>query len=182
MGTARSLRMCPCSRRDSDAILASGGGHGPRLLLIAGTTAGASDDAESPYANARRDEVVALVLGQDARFAGLPDYERQRIKQQSQFSLDPIIGSGYYHVLPTNTTLWSYGSGPVDLFAFRHIPDWLVEVVLVRDCVPVVGGEALDLPLPDPCAWRHAWYYRVQPDDSVTLLFEEGDPDSVLAG
>jgi len=151
-------------------------------LLVAGTAAGASDDIDPTGPTVRRDEVVALVLAQDARFSGLPDYERQRIKQASQFSLDPILGSSYYHVLPTNTTPWSYGSGPVDWFAFRQLPDWLVEVVLVRDCVPVAGGEAIEVPLPDPCAWRHAWYYRVQSDDRVTLLFEEGDPDTVLAG
>ena len=149
-------------------------------LLIAGTTAGASDAAESPYANARRDEVVALVLGQDVRFAGLPDYERQRIKQQAEFSFDPIIGSGYYRVLPTVTTRWSDSVG-IDLFAFREPRNWLVEVVLVRDCEPMATGTVVAA-LPDPCAWRHAWYYRVQSDDSITLLFEEGDPDSVLAG
>jgi hypothetical protein len=150
-------------------------------LLLAGMAAVASDDGPTDP-NTRRDQVVALVLAQDARFTGLPDYERQRIKQASQFSFDPIMGSSYYHVLPTNTTQWSYGSGAPDIFAFRELPDWLVEVVLVRDCAPVVGGETTEVPIPDPCAWRHAWYYRVQSDDSVTLLFETGDPDTVLAG
>lgn len=147
-------------------------------LLITGTAATASDQATDP--NARRDEVVALVLAEDARYAGLPDFRRQQIQQQSQGSLDPIIGSGYYRVLPTVTTRWSDAAG-IDLFAFREPRNWLVEVVLVRDCVPMVTGEVV-VPLRDPCAWRHAWYYRVQSDDSITLLFEEGDPDSMPAG
>ncbi len=139
----------------------------------------ASDD-EAKDPNARRDEVVALVLAQDTRFAGLPDYRRQEIKRASTFSFDPIIGSGYYRVLPTATTQWSDSTG-MDLFAFREPRNWLVEVVLVRDCVPMATGKVVP-PLPDPCAWRHAWYYRVESDDSVTLLFEEGDPDPMLAG
>jgi hypothetical protein len=110
----------------------------------------------------------------------LPDYERQRIKQQSQFSLDPIIGSGYYQVLPTATTQWSDSIG-MDLFAFREPRNWLVEIVLVRDCLPMATGTVVE-PLTDPCAWRRAWYYRVESDDTVTLLFEEGDPDSMAPG
>ena len=149
-------------------------------LLIASTVAG-TDDVGPTDPNARRDEVVALVLAQDARFADLPDYRRQEIKYASEFSMDALIGSGYYRVMPTATTQWSDATG-VDLFAFREPRNWLVEVVLVRDCVPVVVGQAIQPPLPDPCAWRHAWYYRVQSDDSVTLLFEEGDPDSAPAG
>ena len=148
-------------------------------LLLAGSGAVASD-AGSPGPNTRRDEVVALVLAQDARFTGLPDYEHQQIMSASQFSFDPIIGSSYYRVLPTATTQWSDLVG-MDLFAFREPRNWLVEVVLVRDCVPMASGDVVE-PLPDPCAWRHAWYYHVQSDDSVTLLFEEGDPDSGLAG
>ncbi len=147
-------------------------------LLISGAVAG-SDDAGPTDPMARYHEVVALVLAQDARFAGLPDYEFQRIEQAAQFSFDPIIGSGYYRVLPTATTQWSY-AGTEDMIDFRHPRNWLVEVVLVRGCLPLVGGAVA--PQPDPCAWRHAWYYRVEPDDSVTLLFEEGDPDTRLVG
>lgn len=150
-------------------------------LLIGGAMTVASDDIDPADPNARRDEVVALVLAQDARFADLPAYRRREIEYASRFSMDALIGSGYYRVLPTATTQWSDATG-VDLFAFREPRNWLVEVVLVRDCVPVVVGQAIQPPLPDPCAWRHAWYYRVQSDDSVTLLFEEGDPDSALAG
>ncbi|MFO7531863.1 MAG: hypothetical protein R6W93_05340 [Candidatus Limnocylindrales bacterium] len=149
-------------------------------VLLTGTAAAASDDASPTDPNARRDEVVALVLAQDERFTSLPDYERQRIKQQSQFSFDPIIGSGYYQVLPTATTRWSDSVG-MDLFAFRQPRNWLVEVVLVRDCVPMATGTVVE-PLPDPCAWRHAWYYRVESDDTVTLLFEEGVPDPMPTG
>ena len=149
-------------------------------LLLTATAVAASDDADPTTLPDRRGEVVALILSQDARFAGLPVNRRQEIKQASQFSLDPIIGSGYYRVLPTATTQWSASTG-TDLFAFRQPRNWLVEVVLVRDCVPMATG-AVVAPLSDPCAWRHAWYYRVQSDDSVTLLSEEGDPDTLLAG
>ena len=86
-------------------------------LLIAGIAATASDQATDP--NARHDEVVALVLAQDARYAGLTDFRRQQIQQQSQGSFDPIIGSGYDRVLPTVTTRWSDAVG-IDLFAFRE--------------------------------------------------------------
>ena len=57
----------------------------------------------------------------------------------------------------------------------------LVEVTLVRDCEAselVPGGDLGTMPFfDDPCEWRHSWYYRVQPDGTVTLLFDEGDPD-----
>ena len=149
-------------------------------LLVAGTAATASDDVDPTDPNVRRDEVVALVLAQDARFTSLPAYRRQEIESSSVFSLDPIIGSSYYRVLPTATTRWSDYVG-MDLFAFREPRNWLVEVVLVRDCLPMATGTVVE-PLPDPCAWRHAWYYRVESDDTVTLLFEEGDPDPMPTG
>lgn len=148
-------------------------------LVVLGTVAAASA-ADPTDPDARRDEVVALVLAQDARFTGLPDYERQQIKQQSQFSFDPIIGSGFYRTLPTlasSVTPW--------MFDFGYPATWLVEVTLVDGCTPLPTGEGPSsdtAPWPDPCAWRHSWFYRVEPDDTVTLLFEEGDPDSVLAG
>ena len=44
----------------------------------------------------------------------------------------------------------------------------------MRDCVEPTSGP---VPALDPCAWRHSWYYRVQPDGTVSLLFDEGDPD-----
>ena len=149
-------------------------------LLITGTAATASDDGDPTDPNARRDEVVALVLGQDGRFADLPDYERQRVKQASQFSFDPIIGSGFYRTLPTlasSFTPW--------MFDFGYPASWLVEVTLVQGCTPLPTGEGPSsaiAPWPDPCEWRHSWFYRVESDDTVTLLFEEGDLDSVLAG
>ena len=120
-----------------------------------------------------RDEAVALVLAQDARFTELPDFERRRIEMASQFSFNPIIASGFYRVLPTVTTQWSYAGPGTDAFVFRQPRNWLVEVVLVRDCLELVGGKTGQLD--DPCASRHAWYYRVHPDGTVTLLFEEGD-------
>ena len=119
-----------------------------------------------------RQEAVALVLAQDERFMGLPDYERQRVKMASQFSFDPVIGSSYYRVLPTATTLWPPATEDMRAFIFREPHNWLVEISLVRGCTEMVDI----VPQPDPCNWRHAWYYRVHPDGTVTLLFEEGDP------
>jgi hypothetical protein len=29
--------------------------------------------------------------------------------------------------------------------------------------------------MPDPCAWRHAWYHLVSPDGDVRLIGDEGD-------
>jgi len=146
-------------------------------LLVTGTVAGASDDSASdPFA--RSAEVVALVLAQDARFGGLPDYRRLEIEQASEFSLDPIVGSGFYRELPTTAsslTPW------VDL---GYPASRLVEITLVGDCTPLsTESSSIDAwPWPDPCEWRHSWVYRVAPDDTVTLLFEEGDPDPRLAG
>ena len=150
-------------------------------VLAAGTVAVASDEVEASDPPDRREEVVALVLDQDERFAGVPDYERQWIKSKAEFSFDPIIGSGYYRVLPTSTTRWREAVG-MDLFAFRQPRNWLVEVVLVRDCAPHPRDVEVEVPWPDPCAWRRSWFYRVTSDDAVTLLFEEGDPDPMAGG
>lgn len=152
---------------------------GGLLIAAAGTAAAASDD-EGNDPNARRDEVVALVLAQDIRFADLPDYERQRIKQQSQFSFDPLVGSGFYRTLPSlasSVTPW--------MFDFGYPANWLVEVTLVEGCTPLPTGEGPSsdtAPWPDPCEWRHSWFYRVEPDDTVTLLFEEGDSEPMPTG
>lgn len=114
-------------------------------------------------------DAVALVLTTDPRFAGLPDWETLRLKTLSEFKPYIFLESNY-HVLPTTGT---------DL-AFWEIPErapgsWLITVTLVHDCIePPSDGTRL---ASDPCGWRHAWYYRVQPDGTVTPLFDEGDPD-----
>ena len=148
-------------------------------MLLMGTAAAASDDANPTDPNARRDEVVVLVLAQDERFAGLPDHERQWIQSKAEFSFDPIIGSSYYRVLPTQNVWYA------PLMDFGDGGSALVEIILVEGCeVPEDDSELLTPDLSryeDPCAWRHSWLYRVEPDDTVTLLFEEGDPDSMPA-
>jgi len=114
-------------------------------------------------------EAVALVLAADPRFADLPDWETLRLKTVAKFK-PYLLDSSYYHVLPTMGT---------DL-AFWEIPErapgsWLIAVTLVQDCIePPSDGARLTA---DPCGWRHAWYYRVQPDGTITPLFDEGDPD-----
>jgi len=60
------------------------------------------------------------------------------------------------------------------LFVPRTPSSWLIEVTLVRDCEDLTSHTGLS---PDPCGWRHSWYHRVHPDDTVTLLYDEGDPD-----
>ena len=138
-------------------------------LLIAGTVAGA-DDAGPIDPKARYDEIVALVLAQDARFADLPDYEFQSKLARSNFdTVGMLLGESYYRVLPTQAT--TYSPWWVD---FGYAGNWLVEVNLVEGCEEPAGDTP---PIPDPCAWRHSWFYRVEPDDSVTLLFEEGHPE-----
>jgi hypothetical protein len=115
-----------------------------------------------------REEAVALVLATDPRFTDLPDYEVQRRKMASQFSLMPVLGSDHYHVLPTLT---AQASGP-DWDYYGYPSNWLIEVALIRRCVEPAEDSG---PWADPCEWRHNWFYRVTPDGDVALLFEEGD-------
>ncbi len=111
---------------------------------------------------------VALVLATDPRFAGLSDYEVLRRRTAAEFRPYIFLDS-YYRELPTRTAeLSQWGS------AERQPGSRLIEVTLVRDCVEPTSGP---VPALDPCAWRHSWYYRVQPDGTVSLLFDEGDPD-----
>ena len=144
------------------------------LQLFAATVATASaDDPMDP--DARRDKVVPLVLAQDPRFAELPDYDRLRIKASANFDLvGTILSASHYRVVPTLASVYSPW-----LVDFGYAGNWLVEVHLVAGCTEATGDTA---PLPDPCAWRHSWFYRVAPDDTVTLLFEEGDPEPMNAG
>ena len=56
-------------------------------MLVAGTAAAASDEAEAPDPFARQGEVVALALDQDPRFADALDYEFQRKVASANFDL-----------------------------------------------------------------------------------------------
>ena len=119
------------------------------------------------------DEAVALVIAQDPRFADVPDFERQANLASSNFDNSLLLGSDYYRVLPTLASAFSW------MYDFGYTASSLIEVTLVDGCVELpAGGPSSDtVPWPDPCEWRHSWFYRVEPDDTVTLLFEEGDPD-----
>jgi hypothetical protein len=149
------------------------------LLLVAGGAVTATDgDQTDP--DARRDEVVALVLAQDPRFADVPDFTRQSQLASSNFEPSLLLGSDYVRVLPTLASAFSPWA-----YDFGYAANWLVEVTLVGDCAPITPGEGPSsetAPSPDPCEWRHSWFYRVAPDDTVTLLFEEGDPDPMASG
>lgn len=142
------------------------------LALGATTAVSVEEDAPDPFA--QREEVVALVLAQDERFAGLPDYERQAVLASANFdTVGMLLSEDYYRVLPSQSSYFS--PWWVD---FGYPSSWLVEVNLVDGCVEPSSD---DPPIPDPCEWRHSWLYRVQPDGSVALLYEEGDPDPLSA-
>ena len=115
-----------------------------------------------------RAHAVSLVLATDPRFAGLPDYELLLRKAMSEFDMYLTVGS-HYRVLPTDAELVQQG-----WYVYRTPSSWLIEVTLADDCLEPTSDPA---PWADPCGWRHSWYYRVQPDDTVALLCDEGDPD-----
>lgn len=140
-----------------------------------GVDADAFGQTEPP---ATYDEAVALVLAQDPRFADVPDFERQASLASSNFDHSLLLGSDYYRVLPTLASAFSW------MYDFGYPASALIEVTLVDGCAAAAAGEGPSsdtVPWPDPCEWRHSWFYRVIPDGTVTLLFEEGDPDPTLA-
>ena len=130
--------------------------------------ASACDPTGSTYDcwRSARAHAVALILATDPRFAGLPDNELLLRKARSEIKGYLSVGS-HYRVLSTDAELAQYG-----FLVYRTPSSWLIEVTLATDCV-----EPTSDPAPDPCAWRHSWYYRVQSDDTVALLYDEGDPD-----
>ena len=145
------------------------------LTLVSTATAAepAPEAGPTEQTGLNRDEAIALVLATDPRYADLPDFARLEIESSAYFDLGIKFGSGYYRVLPTLPTQY-LGQGFID---FHYPGNWVIEATLVRDCVSI--SEALDptVGLRDPCGWRHSWFYRVQPDGTVSLLLDEGDPD-----
>jgi hypothetical protein len=124
------------------------------------------------------DEAVALVLAQDPRFADVPDFERQANLASSNFDHSLLLGSDYYRVLPTLASSFSW------MYEFGYPASTFVEVTLVDGCTALPTGEGPSsdtLPRPDPCEWRHSWFYSATPDGTVTRLFEEGHPDPMPA-
>lgn len=150
------------------------------LAVAAGTAATASDETAQTDPFARHEEVAALVLAQDPRFADTPDIERLETLARSNFDFSILLGSDYYRVIAgpaSSFSPWAFDLG--------YEANWLVEVTLVDGCTDIAseqGPSSETAPLPDPCEWRHSWFYRVAPDDTVTLLFEEGHPDPQPAG
>lgn len=118
--------------------------------------------------NVTRGRAVAIVLAADPRFAGLADYETLRRRTQGEFR-PYVLDTSYDRVLPdVAADMVQFG------FTARTPASWLISVTLVSDCVePSPAGPS---PAADPCAWRHTWTYRVTPDASLMLLFDEGDP------
>ena len=142
------------------------------LCLVFGGVSVTAQPSPTPAAIGQpgltRAEAVELVLASDARYAGLPDFEGLRRRAAREFSYQPVLGSSYYRVLSSVATDYS-----PEIIALRYPASWLIEVTLVSDCTDFVEDE---VPAPDPCPWRHSWFYRVQPDGVVTNLFDEGDP------
>jgi hypothetical protein len=141
-------------------------------LMFGGAIATAQpspDPGPSLPAPVSRAEAVGLVLASDQRFMGVEDFEQLRRLAAREMSFLPLLGSSYYRVLQTLTTEEPYE----DMILWRYAGNWLIEVTLVEDCTEPLEETG---PWPDPCAWRHSWFYRVQPDGTVTLLFAEGDP------
>jgi hypothetical protein len=138
-----------------------------------------ADEVDPVAPPAAYDEAVALVLAQDPRFADVPDFERQANLASSNFDHSLLLGSDYYRVLPTLASAFSPW-----MFDFGYPASSLIEVTLVDGCAALPTGEGPSsdtAPWPDPCEWRHSWFYRVAPDGTVTLLFEEGHPDPLPA-
>ena len=140
-------------------------------LMVGGAFATAQsspDPSTTGQAGVSREEAVALVLASDERFLGVEDFDHLRRLAAREMSLQPLLGSSYYRVLPTMTTEEPYE----DIIVWRYPGDWLIEVTLVEDCTDPLDETG---PVPDPCGWRHSWFYRVQSDGTVSLLFDEGD-------
>jgi hypothetical protein len=140
-------------------------------LMLGGALATAQpspDPWPSEQPPVTRAEAVALVLASDERFTGVEDFEHLRRLAAREMSFLPLLGSSYYRVLQTLTTEAPYA----DMLVWRYPGNWLIEVTLVDDCREPLAETG---PWPDPCAWRHSWFYRVQPDGSVSLLLDEGD-------
>ena len=153
------------------------------LTLVSTATAAQPSPEAGPteQMGLTRDEAVALVLATDPRFADLPDFRRLEIERSANFDMGIILGSDYYRVLPTLPTEFS-GLGFID---FHYPGNWLIEVTLVEDCSTLYDGDSPSSetpPLPDPCEWRHSWFYRIQPDGTVSLLFDEGDATPMSEG
>lgn len=137
-----------------------------------------ADESDPTGPVAAYDEAVALVLAQNPRFADALDFERQANLANSNFDDSLLLGSDYYRVLSTLASAFSW------MYDFGYPASSLIEVTLVDGCAtpPTGEGPSSDaLPRSDPCEWRHSWFYRVAPDESVTLLFEEGHPDPMPA-
>jgi hypothetical protein len=141
-------------------------------LMLGGAFATAQPSPElwpSDQAPVTRAEAVTLALASDERFTGVEDFEHLRRLAAREMSFLPLLGSSYYRVLQTLTTEAPYE----DMILWRYPGNWLIEVTLVEDCTEPLDETG---PWPDPCAWRHSWFYRIQPDGTVSLLLDEGDP------
>lgn len=140
--------------------------------LMLGSTAVMAESSPAAQPQLTQDEAVSIVLATDPRFEDLPDYEDLRREAAATFDMGSLFSSDYYHVMPTATVFSDVG-----LIDFRQAGSWLIEATLVRDCTDPDDSSDAPPPLADPCAWRHSWFYRVQPDGTVSLLFDEGDPE-----
>ncbi len=147
------------------------------MVLVAGTGA-ALGQSERPVdkgfnqpTDISREDAIARVLAVDSRFAGLIDHDRLRREVAADFTAERYYTDSFYRVLGP---WWAELDGWH--MSLRDPLGWLIEVNLVTGCPEVELADA-DLPIDDPCAWRHTWVYLVEPDGVVTPVVEAGDPD-----
>jgi len=151
------------------------------LLSLGGAIAMAQPSADpvpSGSAGITRAQAVTQVLASDERFVGVEDFEQLRRLAAREMSWQPLVGSSYFRVLPTVPIEQPPEAAPEDVIRWRYPANWLIEVTLVEGCMEAdfTSGP----PWPDPCTWRHSWFFRVQPDGEVSVLFDEGDPAPAL--
>jgi hypothetical protein len=119
------------------------------------------------------DAEVALevVRERDPDWSSLPDHADLEREAAASFDLAPLVAGDWIRATPSPLTLTG------DLWRRSGATDpagaWLVDVMQVGACDPVDDGPAV---FADPCAWRHAWTFRVSADGTVGLLFDEGSP------
>lgn len=118
----------------------------------------------------READAVARVRALDPRYAGIADWTDLARESARTFQPHTLLASNV-RVLPSVGLDFALAGVPG-----RTPTSTLIAVTLVRDCV---AADALPAALDaDPCAWRHTWLYRVAPDGTISMLFDEGDPDA----
>lgn len=119
--------------------------------------------------------VLDAVRAVDPRFAELPDPDQA----QRQGDYASVLAGSWISAIDTFGQLAAIAPGPVVDDPWYGLGGSVVQVMLVADCVTEDVLSYLAEPAKgDPCGWRHTWLYRVSGSGEVTLLFDEGSPDT----